>query len=370
MPTDRNFQGKEQYLGDVAVEFGTDSAPGTILCKFEDGTNNLRALGKFLQRMETVEFQPYLFVRGDNTEDGGTTLEISPTIIERMIEEAIFEMDGIMVEVDNDKKPSSISLFLTAHDGLEPDGFALSGFPKVLSTEYSSRPRKRTREDSVLSHRSPASTSSNRSRQSSETISRSGSISLNSVRSKSSRKIPWIPKAGPMATHTQNPLAKPDSSPQPQLSYRDVKGPNRFWAYIGPAHMAKHRHMYSPETLTKFIPSIADEPVGLDAGEEHEVKRVPVPELDAEKSKRTSYHHEVSSDSTFARQTATLPSLEKRTRRATRILLQRDNSTDAIMEDCFARLQPLPFAPPPPFPAKKRGFDPGELEAALEAAFG
>lgn len=41
----------------------------------------------------------------------------------------------IKIFIDDETKPTSVNLFLDLHDGLEPNGFAISGFPRVLLAE-------------------------------------------------------------------------------------------------------------------------------------------------------------------------------------------------------------------------------------------
>ena len=316
----------------------------------------------------------------------GTVNDIPPSVIDGMIHHGAFEMDYLTVAVDDDTRTSTVNLVLSPNDGLEPDGLALSGFPKVLANECTKRPhmpRSRTASSRNLEV-SPSTTVSGRSVLSSGSgVSRSGSITLNGTRPKILKQHLWAPSRGPLAGLKQ--LDRDSSAPEvhmvpsvstrePQISYRDVKGPNRFWAYIGPAHMAKNRHLYNPTVLEKFVPSIAAEPVELDAGDESEIKRMPYAELDSvhRKPKRASIHHEVHGDSSpKASDSESGPSYAPRPRKdSARDLSDSPSVTETVMGDYTVRLPPLPFTPPPAFPPKKRGFDPGELEEALEAAFG
>ncbi|KAK4541556.1 hypothetical protein LTR36_007853 [Oleoguttula mirabilis] len=128
--------------------------------------------------------------------------------------------------------------------------------------------------------------------------------------------------------------------------------------------MAKHRHLYTRAVLEKFVPSVTAEPVELDAGDDTEVRRMVFCELDGAKPKRASVHHEVHGDSP-----PTL--LQQRDRKDSAHDLRGPPSGTEIGMGDYAVWHPtLPFTPPPAFPPKKRGFDPGELESAIEAAFG
>jgi hypothetical protein len=153
--------------------------------------------------------------------------------------------------------------------------------------------------------------------------------------------------------------------PDAMISYRNIKGPNRFWTYIGPAHMSKNRHLYSQTVLEKFVPSVAAEPVELDAGDDTEIKRMTFAELEntSNQPKRTSVHHEVHAESA--------PVIPQRERKdSAKSLTDAVSITEAVLGDYAAALPACPIEVPPPFPLKKRGFDPGELEAAIVAAFG
>ncbi|KAK3718818.1 hypothetical protein LTR37_004734 [Vermiconidia calcicola] len=179
-----------------------------------------------------------------------------------------------------------------------------------------------------------------------------------------SKKGLWTPTSGPLAGLKQ--LDRADSAPEvyskpvnaePHVSYQDCKGPNRFWGYIGPTHIAKHRHLYPQHVLEKFVPSVAAEPVELDAGDT-EIKRMAFSELPdhSDHPKRASVHHEVHSNP--------LPVFPQRERKdSARDLSDISSVTEAVIGDYTIKL-------PPAFPPKKRGFDPGELEEAIKAAFG
>lgn len=49
-----------------------------------------------------------------------------------MVDTGIFGQPSVYIPLRNDTKTTSISLFLSAHDGLEPDGFPISGFPRAI----------------------------------------------------------------------------------------------------------------------------------------------------------------------------------------------------------------------------------------------
>ncbi|KAK3718817.1 hypothetical protein LTR37_004733 [Vermiconidia calcicola] len=95
----------------------------SVLCKFEDGTNNLRTLGRLLIMTTSTEFRPYILVRGDARSVESTAYDISLSTIRAMTDDARFGMAGVAISVEDDNKPSNVTLVLHAHDGLEPEGF-------------------------------------------------------------------------------------------------------------------------------------------------------------------------------------------------------------------------------------------------------
>lgn len=384
---------------------------GSHSCKFENGTQHLRSLGKYLRRSMTRDFCPYFIVRGDAHSEQGVIFDFTSKVIDRMAERADFNISSITVVVEDEKRPSDVTLVLSAHDGLEPEGFSLSGFPKILANECTSKSMlAKTRKVSSASRRlnaTPSPSRSNKSARSTQHQTLEDSISLNGGRPGSKQRDLWAPSAGPLQglkqlDHAANaPEVHARSSSDLQISYRDVKGPNRFWAYIGPQHMAKNRHLYSPATLQKFVPSVAAEPVELDAGEETEIKRVAYAELEGSEApkKRTSLHYEVHGESSPKPTQGSMPQIsserkerDRSTSRPTRAkkdaspsqrrpARERKDSardiketvsvTETIMGEYNVKFPSIPgFTPPPAFPAKRRGFDPGELEAAINDAFG
>ena len=123
--------------------------------------------------------------------------------------------------------------------------------------------------------------------------------------------------------------------------------------------------MYSRNVLEKFVPSVAAEPVELDARDENDIKRVAYAELEnaSGQQMRASIHHEVHIESS--------PTVPQRKRKdSARDLNETRAVTETIMGNHTIILPPLPFTRPPAVPPRQRGFDPGALEAAIEAAFG
>ena len=70
-------------------------------------------------------------------------LTLSVDVIRAMTDHAVFGIPQVYIPLRDDSKMTAITLFLSAHDGLEPDGFPISGFPRVLLGEAAaSKPRR------------------------------------------------------------------------------------------------------------------------------------------------------------------------------------------------------------------------------------
>lgn len=346
-----------------------------VLCRFENGSDNLRALGRYMTGACTKDFRPFLVIKGDTGSDEETVIDFSSTIMSRMTDDAIFAMPTVAIAVEDDSKLSNVSLVLSSYDGLEPDGFSLSGLPKVLANEGVIRFAQRTsganKSGPPVVRSSPTPSLSSRSNTPSESVPRADVVSPNHG---ASRKHLWAPSAGPLAGLKQaeptdevsEQHAADTLNALPSTSYRDVKGPNRFWTYIGPSHMAKHRHLYSQDVLQKFVPSVAAEPVELDAGDEAEVKRFTHAELTNSPRPGQSRRNSIRPELCIGR--SPTPLLRER-KDSVAELSDAQSVNEAVIGDIRIKLPPLPFAIPPAFPQKKRGFDPSALEAAIEAAF-
>ena len=143
------------------------------------------------------DFRPCLLVKGDASSDGGTAYDFLSSLIDRMTEASTFNMPGITVAVKDASQASNVTLVLSPHDGLEPDGFSLSGLPKGLTNECIARSIVRSRKPSQSAspnmRSSPASSLSNNNN---SAFDNADAISLNL---KPRRKYLWAPNRGPLA---------------------------------------------------------------------------------------------------------------------------------------------------------------------------
>ncbi|KAF2773221.1 hypothetical protein EJ03DRAFT_323724 [Teratosphaeria nubilosa] len=226
---------------------------GALSCRFEDGSAEMRALGKILESCRTAEFEPYFCVKPD-AKDDHLHYEVSVTmdVIRGMTESGVFGIPSIYLPLRDESKPTMITLFLSPHDGLEPDGFPISGFPRVLlgkAKQTVEKPRRPVRASSEQLR--------NPSRQLRVQSADADAISLNGSISRHSSDESW--------QELQAKLAHASANGAPKMSLAELiaqhqggggtsikQRTNRFWTYIGNNHMAQHPEMYSAEDIAKF----------------------------------------------------------------------------------------------------------------------
>lgn len=248
---------------------------GTIACRFEDGSAEMSALGKILNERRADGFEPYFLVKPDVDQLGACfKITIGESVVRGMIENAVFGLPNVYIPLRNENKATTINLFLAAHDGLEPEGFPISGFPRVLLGESQTpNARRPVRSSSEQHMRRPSTRHQNHD---------GDSLSLNGVPLPSNRSTgsdeSWQDlqnRSPPGTAHGDKKMSLADLIAQHQnhnVSNGSVKQrTNRFWTYIGNNHMAQHPEMYSRNELDKYgIPatSAPQEPAELPT-EEH-----------------------------------------------------------------------------------------------------
>lgn len=226
---------------------------GVITCRFEDGSSEMAALGRVLEEQKKDEFEPFFLIRPDQDHnDFAFKITITMDVIRGMTDNAVFALPNIYIPLRNETRATSINLFLSPHDGLEPNGFPISGFPRVLLGEQQPRdPRRPPRSSSDQQIRNPF----NRLRSpDGDSISLNGApIASNKT---SSSDETWRDQTNYSFASSQTATSKmslADLISQHQGSGSSVKGmrTNRFWTYIGNNHMAQHPEMYTAEELAK-----------------------------------------------------------------------------------------------------------------------
>ncbi|KAK5175711.1 uncharacterized protein LTR77_000850 [Saxophila tyrrhenica] len=244
----------------ATVEKGDQMISGVILCRFEDGSDDMRSLGKILEDRRSEGFEPYFFIK-PNMENGEHTSRITITmdVIRGMTDNAVFGLPNVHIPLKDETKTTSISLFLSAHDGLEPDGFPISGFPRVLLGEAATaKPPRRPQGVRASSEQHVRNVSARHMKTDSDSLSLNGSTrgahSEESWHETQSRVSPFYSKTGQPTGQPKMSLA--DLISQHQQTGSSIKNrTNRFWTYIGNNHMALHPEMYSADELAKYAAS-------------------------------------------------------------------------------------------------------------------
>jgi hypothetical protein len=243
-----------------------------ISCRFDDGSMEMCALGRILEERRGEEFEPYFLVRPDmESHDLSFKVTITMDVIRGMTDSAVFGLPNIYIPLKDSTKATSINLFLTAHDGLEPDGFPISGYPRVILGEPAAQPRRPTKGGSEPKLRPHVAKHS-------KTVSDVDSISLNgptlhgpsgSISRSTSSEDSWQETQAKMAAyHAKDGRPKmslADLIAQHQGTGTSIRNrTNRFWTYIGNNHMAQHPEMYSADELAKFAANTTARPAEVD----------------------------------------------------------------------------------------------------------
>ena len=232
---------------------------GTIHCRFEDGSSEISALGKILEERTTEGFEPYFLIKPDaESMDASSVLSITPEIMRSMSESGIFTLPNVQITLGEDIKSTTINLFLTGHDGLEPDGFPISGFPRALvegSAASKPNPRRTVRDRTSSDQISLRTTLTSRHQ---KRASEADSVSLSGMPKTSEdawletqNKFSYVPKSG----HLKMSLADLIAQHQSTAAAGGRQRTNRFWTYIGNHHMVQHPEMYTNEDIEKFAAS-------------------------------------------------------------------------------------------------------------------
>ena len=246
---------------------GEKTCRSVISCRFEDGSMEMCALGKILDDKRTEGFEPYFLIKPNmENDDYCFKVPVTTDVVRGMTDNAVCGLPNVYIPIRDESKMTAITLFLSSHDGLEPDGFPISGFPKVMLGDQPAAPPRRqqmARASSENAIRNPFNPFTQVSPQHLKKASDADSISLNgppggvTKRSNSSSEESWQDTQAKMSQLTsksgQPKMSLADLIAQHQGTGSSIKGrTNRFWTYIGNNHMAQHPEMYSSEDLAKF----------------------------------------------------------------------------------------------------------------------
>ena len=254
----------------VTGKEGAKNCRAVICCRFEDGSMEMCAMGKILDDKRVDGFEPYFLVK-PNVENDDMNFKIPLTleIVRGMTDNAICALPNIYIPIHDETKATAITMFLASHDGLEPDGFPVSGFPRtIIAEQQPGNPRRqqgpRGSSDQIPRNAFAFNPSAPLSPQHFKNSSDADSISLNGPRNlkpgpgrnNSTVEESWQDTHARISSYAEK-------TGQPKMSLADliaqhqggtsVKGrTNRFWTYIGNTHMAQHPEMYSPDDVAKF----------------------------------------------------------------------------------------------------------------------
>ncbi|KAK5153225.1 hypothetical protein LTS14_007870 [Recurvomyces mirabilis] len=239
---------------------------GAIKCRFDDGSMEMCALGRILEQRRVDGFEPYFMIRPINESvHDSFMVPLTIDVIRGMTDSAVFGLPNIHIPLRNASRQTAITLFLTAHDGLEPDGFPISGFPRVLLGEPANAPAKRQPRQSL---------DQSRNHRRAKTIGDEDAISLNGPfpggygrgdHSEDSWQETQAKMSPDMSQDGRLKMSLADLITQHQNTGSSIKQrTNRFWTYIGNNHMATHPEMYTADELAKYAGNMSARPAELD----------------------------------------------------------------------------------------------------------
>ncbi|WPG99958.1 calcium-independent phospholipase a2-gamma [Acrodontium crateriforme] len=250
-------------------EKGPQSCHGIINCRLEDGSSDMRGLGRILESVRKNDFQPYFRVNPESQlNETSFRVSIPDEMIRAMTTRAIFRLPTLYIPLRDASQATSITLFLSAYDGLEPEGFPISGFPRVLLGE-----QKVASTRSVAQHvvKVNSHLSSARSLET-DPVSFNGH-SMSSPRASSSGESWRKTQAGTAQEsqgHIEAKMTLAEIIADSQGNGTSIRQrTNRFWTYIGNNHMARHPELYTEKELARFAAGATrrgSEPTDLTSG--------------------------------------------------------------------------------------------------------
>ncbi|KAM0080880.1 hypothetical protein ACKRZS_006947 [Fusarium odoratissimum] len=123
-----------------------------ILCRFVDRSDNLKALGKFLQAQVRGSFEPYFTIQEQGYPSEEITVPLSEDTINAMCVRGNLELDVIEFRENKEFSPIHMSLCLedNSSSGSIDRSFPISGFPRELMDEHRQPGLPRTTVNSEL----------------------------------------------------------------------------------------------------------------------------------------------------------------------------------------------------------------------------
>ncbi|KAF4554319.1 Hypothetical protein D9617_4g000720 [Elsinoe fawcettii] len=234
---------------------GSYVCKGSIVARYEDGSEYISMLGRFLQTRLTRTFQPYFLIHATDKAES-VRIPVPKIVIDTMVYRCIFEIPDIEILVHDESKPTHITMFLTDHEMLSPAGLPISGFPRWLLLDKS--PRQIDESYVPIPFVAPHSDTNTR-------MSPPGA----NVPQRTNEPTADVPAATAAAPSFPN-FEQLGIKLSPQRSRgseeaRDQAAPNafdpkavsqrtnRFWSYIGNRYMMEHKEDFTEEQLRKFV---------------------------------------------------------------------------------------------------------------------
>lgn len=106
---------------------------GYISCRFEGDNVNLRRLGKSLNDRRKNGFEPFFWIQHGARPGFDLRINMTSERLWRMINDGICELPKVTFPHNEERCATLINLHLQEHDSLEPEGYPISGFPRVVS---------------------------------------------------------------------------------------------------------------------------------------------------------------------------------------------------------------------------------------------
>lgn len=101
-----------------------------IQCKFPSASPEIRRLGEYFKNFTTKNFQPCFIIGEENSTLEPSKMIITELVIQKMIMNASFEIETIMISVSNESARTTITLSIC-----EGEEFFISGFPRALLSQ-------------------------------------------------------------------------------------------------------------------------------------------------------------------------------------------------------------------------------------------
>ncbi|KAG8629356.1 hypothetical protein KVT40_003221 [Elsinoe batatas] len=224
---------------------------GSILARYEDGSEYISMIGRFLQTRLTRTFQPYFLVHATDSV-GSIQIPIPKIVIDTMVYRSLFEIRDIEIPVQDESKPTYITMFLSEHEILSPAGLPISGSPRWLLLDKSPR----LMQDTYLPIPFVAPPPDSTTRMSPPAANVSRKAVSPDMASASPPSFPNFEQLG-IKLSPQRSRASQEGRDQGASDPSDPKTisqrTNRFWSYIGNRYMMEHKEDFTDDQLRRFV---------------------------------------------------------------------------------------------------------------------